>query len=201
MAMDRSQPGSAPARSAGPFIALEIVVLSILWLIFSGKFDLLHLSYGVFSVAVVVLLTKHLMHAHTRTEENEFLNRVNWAHAITYPLWLLWQIIVANLEVAKIILGPSKNIDPTLVSFEYPIDEAIPRVVLGNSITVTPGTFTLRIRGRHFLIHSIGPVTAQGVVDGGMQHRVAKLFGYDLGTLPPAVLRDHLVESDAGPDA
>jgi multicomponent Na+:H+ antiporter subunit E len=193
-----SAAGPAPP---GSFLLLEIVVLAALWMLFSGKFDPLHLSYGALSILLTVLLTRHVIRARSRSEENAFLARVRWGRALAYPFWLLWQIVLANIEVARVILGPRSMLDPKIVCFEFPLDDAIPRVTLGNSITITPGTFTLRIQGRRFLVHAIDDATARGLVDGGMQRRVAAVFGHDMAEPSAVELRDHFNEQDRGADA
>lgn len=191
---------SAPQRHGGSgLLVLELLALSILWLLFSGKFDLLHLAYGALSVALVLVLTRHLLRS-SDPRESSFLARTNPGQAISYPFWLAWQILLANLEVMKVILGPSSRLDPQILSFRFPVEGAVPKVVLGNSITVTPGTFTLRIIGDRLVVHSIGPGTAAGILDGTMQKRAAALFNAKLDPLPEVELRSHFVEADRGPD-
>lgn len=201
MATAPQKNGAATRVPARSFLLFELVVLALLWVLFSGKFDLLHLAYGALSIVLTVLLTRHAISARSRSEENEFLGRIRWISMAIYPFWLLWQILLANIEVAKIILGPRSKLTPRIACFEFPVDDAIPRVMLGNSITITPGTFTLRIQGRRFLIHAIGDATASGLVEGGMQKRVAGVFGHDIAEPHPVELRDHFNEEDRGPDA
>jgi len=191
---------SAPRRHGSTgLLVIEILAVSILWLLFSGKFDPLHLSYGVVSVVLVLVLTRHLLRT-SDPRELSFLPRTRTPQAIVYPFWLAWQIVIANIEVMKVILGPSSRLDPQVLSFHFPVEGAVPKVILGNSITVTPGTFTLRIIGDRLLVHSIGPGTAAGILDGTMQRRAAALFGAPLDPLPAVEARDHFVEADRGPD-
>lgn len=191
---------SQTPRAARSFVLIEVAVLAILWLLFSGKLDALHLSYGVLSIGLTAWLTHHLIVARSRESENEFLGRMHWGRAASYPFWMLWQILVANIEVAKVILGPRSRLNPRILRFDFPIDDAIARVVLGNSITITPGTFTLRIRGHRFLIHSIDAATSQGLIDGDMQRRVADVFGRELPETSPVAIDDQIREEDRAGD-
>jgi multicomponent Na+:H+ antiporter subunit E len=50
------------------------------------------------------------------------------------------------------------------------------KVVMANSITLTPGTVTLDISGGEYVIHAICQKTADGVLDGEMLKRDAYLF-------------------------
>jgi len=156
---------------------LLLVLLSALWLIFSGKFDPLHLSYGVISIVLVMVLCRGLVASKNDPEANEVFFRIRWARAAYYPFWLLWQIVLANLQVAWLIVDPRLPIDPVLLRFRTGMKSDLAKVALGNSITLTPGTFTLRIEGDCLLIHSIHEKLAAGLLDGSMQREVAAVFG------------------------
>ena len=161
----------------GLHTTIEIVVLSVLWLLFSGKLDALHLTYGAISVALVVVMSRSLIVSRENPDENEFLSRVNWGAALVYPFWLLWRVVVANIQVAKVILHPSLPIDPKVIRFDTPLRSAMSKVTLGNSITLTPGTFTLEILGGTFVVHAIDGPSASGLEEGVMQSKVAEVFG------------------------
>jgi multicomponent Na+:H+ antiporter subunit E len=84
-------------------------------------------------------------------------------------------------------------IDPVLVRFRTGMQSNLAKVTLGNSITLTPGTFTLWIEGDSFLVHAIHPDMASGLLDGTMQRTVAAVFGeteLPLERMQVEVLRD-----------
>ncbi len=89
--------------------AIKVIVLSVLWLVFSGKLDALHLGYGAFSVTLVVWVTRNLMVSMPSSDANVFLSRIHWATASVYPFWLLWRILAANIAVAKLVLTELKR--------------------------------------------------------------------------------------------
>jgi len=182
--MSRPEP-TAGARPRRAMALLQILVLAALWLIFSGKLDILHLSYGVVSVVLTMLLTRHLLLAPSVAEENDLVRRLHWGRVLAYPFWLLWQILVSNLHMAAIVLRPRLDIDPILLRFDFPVDDPLAKTTLGNSITLTPGTYTLRVRNREFVVHSINRPLAAGLVDGSMQRHVGLAFGED--PAPPDV--------------
>lgn len=76
---------------------------------------------------------------------------------IEYFILLLIDIVVSNLNIAAIILLPSRRIQPALI--EYPLDIVgeVPITVLASTISLTPGTITAEIRrdGRALLIHAL----------------------------------------------
>lgn len=154
---------------------IEIVVLGVLWLVFSGKLDALHLGYGVFSVGLVAWITRDLMVSRSGAHDNAFLRQVHWPTTLTYPFWLLWQVLVANIEVAKLVLSPRIAIDPVLVQMDTPITGSAAHVALGNSITLTPGTITLEADRGRFVVHALHRSSSSGLQP--MQRRVCRSFG------------------------
>ena len=183
----QSGPRSAGARNT----ALLVIALSALWLTFSGKFDVVHLAYGVLSIGLVVLLSRNLVVAHRDPSQNQALTRLNVPRALVYPWWLVVQIIIANVQVSWIIIRPNMKIDPVLITFRTGMTSALAKVTLGNSIILTPGTFTLRIVDDRFFVHSIHESLATSLLDGTLQRKVGALFGEHVPEdLQIVVLRD-----------
>lgn len=56
--------------------------------------------------------------------------------------------MVANVQVARLVLDPRLPIDPVVVRYEAPFSGDLAITTLGNSITLTPGTVTLDVAGR-----------------------------------------------------
>jgi len=171
-----SQSPSRPARVRRAY-AFFVFFLAALWLVFSGKFDALHLTFGVISIACVSFLCRGLV---TRADDpgtNEVFPHLHWGHALLYPAWLVKEIALATFQVAGLILHPRLPVDPVLLRFRTGMQSNLAKVTLGNSITLTPGTFTLLIEDDEFLVHSIHPGLARGLLDGSMQRKVAAVFG------------------------
>lgn len=186
-----ASPSSSPSRKGLPATVLLIIGLALLWVILSGKLDFIHLGYGVLSIVLVLVLTRSLTGSRSDPKQIEVLGRIHWGKALLYPFWLLWQVIVANFQVAWLILAPSLPIDPVLVCFKTGMKSPLAKVTLGNSITLTPGTFTLRIEGDEFLVHAIHEKLATGLLDGSMQRKVAAVFGeQEHETLQVDLIRD-----------
>lgn len=151
-----------------------------MWLIFSGRFDALHISFGVISVAVVLGLNRRLARNPHFSMPGERSEPILLRRLPGYLLWLIWEIILANLQVAYLILHPKMPVNPRLLSFDTHEPTAAAKVILGNSITLTPGTLTIDIKGDRFVVHSLVPSSAESLTDGTMQTRVARLFSKDV---------------------
>jgi len=76
-------------------------------------------------------------------------------YSIAYLGILLVEIIKANFDVAYRVLHPKLPIRPGIVMIKTELKQDIAKMILANSITLTPGTFTLDVLGDTFLIHWI----------------------------------------------
>ena len=145
------------------------------WILLSGKFDLFHLTLGVISSALVSFLSADLL----MYEQGR--NRIaTGVRFLLYLPWLLYQIVLANLHVTFLALHPKMKdrIDPTIVTFKTKLTTDIAKVALANSITLTPGTITVRIEDQVFYVHAISRKAAAGL-PGEMEERLAKVFERD----------------------
>ena len=76
-----------------------------------------------------------------------------------YIIVLFGEIIKANLDVAYRIIHPRMPIKPGIVVIKTSLKSDIGKLILANSITLTPGTFTLDVIGNELLIHWINVKT------------------------------------------
>ena len=118
-----------------------VVVLILLWLLLSGHYTPLLIGLGLFSVFTVVIIS-------TRMDLVDHEGQpfgLNSFQIIIYWLWLIKEIVKANVSVCKIILHPSLPIKPTLVNIKSLQASSLGRVVFANSITLTPGTVSINV--------------------------------------------------------
>ncbi len=77
------------------------------------------------------------------------------AFFLFYLVVLLKEIILANIDVAYRVIHPKMPIKPGIVIIKTGLQQNIAKMILANSITLTPGTFTLDIQDDTLLIHWI----------------------------------------------
>jgi multicomponent Na+:H+ antiporter subunit E len=148
-----------------------------LWLLLSGYFDVpLLLSFGVLSCALVVFVAWRT--EAIDPEERPLRLRLN-LHVLGYWPWLLWQIVLANLDVAKRIVDPKLPISPTLITLKPSQRSDLGRVIYANSITLTPGTVTTDLSGDTLEVHALTREAADSLLEGDMDRRVTRLEGGD----------------------
>ena len=155
---------------------LQFIILLGLWLLLSGKYDWFHISLGVVSACIVTVLqlriNKYLYFQKKIANENS----LSWSRLFIYIPWLIWQVILASLQVAYVVLHPRMPINPSLVKFKTKLPNIAARVILGNSITLTPGTLTINIANDEFLVHALTDASHSSIVDGSLPEQVAKLY-------------------------
>jgi multicomponent Na+:H+ antiporter subunit E len=125
------------------------------------------------------------------------------ARMLLYVPYLFWEIARANIEVAYIILHPSLPIDPSMAQFSPALPPGLPATTLANSITLTPGTVTVDVRGRDFYIHSLTKSSEEALYDGALERAVRFVFFGRAGArIPPPRQRHRTqsVDSDAETD-
>jgi multicomponent Na+:H+ antiporter subunit E len=145
-----------------------------LWLLFSGHYDAIHIGYGVFSVLLILFLGRGL--ARVRLYPGDQHRGLRLTQVVPYCLWLLKEIVLAALGVAKIVLSPRMPVDPSILRFHADLPNAGSQVILANSITLTPGTITIDIEGGEFLVHALTDAASSSLTEGIMPERVARLY-------------------------
>ena len=151
------------------------VVLSCLWLLLSGLFDnLLILSLGLASVLFVLHIASRMDVIDHEGHPVHLGRRV-----VTYWPWLLWEIIKANIDVAKIIISPKMEIQPHFFEVDASQTSELGHVIYANSITLTPGTVTVDVDDGVLRIHALTKDAADGVISGEMDKKVASVESGD----------------------
>jgi multicomponent Na+:H+ antiporter subunit E len=153
---------------------IQGTVLLGLWLLFSGHYDVFHISAGVLSVGLIMLLNRELFRV--RLFPGDIHRELKITAAFRYVPWLLKEIIIAAIGVARIVLTPRMPLDPSLLEFHAELPNAGSQTILANSITLTPGTITIDISHGVFLVHAINDSSSDGLVQGVMPARVAHLY-------------------------
>lgn len=76
---------------------------------------------------------------------------------------LIQEIVKANLCVLKIIISPEIQPEPALVYFGTDLQSELSKVILANSITLTPGTITVSLEDNRFCVHCLDRELAEGM--------------------------------------
>ena len=162
------------ARRFGGTFLLSFVILFLVWIVFSGRFDGFHIFMGLIASAFVAAFSGDLMFP-SRESRGTFMLWLRW---IAYIPWLIYQIFLANLRVMYLVFHPRMRelINPKIIRFNSELKSGYARTTFANSITLTPGTITVNVTalGR-FSVHCIDDQSARSL-PGEMEKRILKVF-------------------------
>ena len=76
-----------------------------------------------------------------------------------FPFLMHWlkDLLIANVEVARIVLSKNMDIKPDFYTFDQPLKSDVAQATLANAITLTPGTLTVDYDNQTLIIHSLRP--------------------------------------------
>jgi multicomponent Na+:H+ antiporter subunit E len=154
---------------------ITFIILFFFWMHLSGKFDIFHLTLGVISCALVSRSSGDLLFRQ-KTVRSTYLWQI--FRFLKYLPWLLYQIVLANIHVAYLVLHPKMLtlIDPHIIRFKVKLKTDMGLTTFGNSITLTPGTITVLIHEGLFYVHAINQKVADDLLTGEMEDRVTQIY-------------------------
>jgi multicomponent Na+:H+ antiporter subunit E len=168
-------------------VVLQFVLLFAFWLLLSGHYQAKYIVIGALAAGLVTLLSNDLFYLALRYGESaepkiQLVLLQLWRFLLYLP-WLLSRIIMANIQVAYLVLHPKMPIDPGLLVFRTRMKKGIAQVTLANSITLTPGTITTSLENGRYIIHTLKRPLAGELEDATMQNKIARVY---LETKEPA---------------
>lgn len=154
-----------------------LLLFFLAWIIFNGRVTLEIVLFGiVISLAVFWFVCK-FMDFNIQRERN-FYRRLPW---FAQYIWvLIKEIVSANLVVCRMILTRKETMEPVLVRVHTDLKTETARVILANSITLTPGTITVSMTDRELLVHCLDKSLSQGMEDSVFVKLLEKLEGEDV---------------------
>lgn len=121
----------------------------VFWIILCEKLDAEVLIIGTAVSVSVYYFNRHFLPA----GGNLIIGKLP-LYAL-YLLLLLKEIVIANINVAGIVLSPRMNISPCTVRLKTQLKSGLHRAILANSITLTPGTLTVQLIEDELLVHCL----------------------------------------------
>lgn len=147
------------------------LTLAVFYLSLSGQFHetFLMVAGGVCCFAVT-LLSRHM-----GVVDDEGMPVRFWLRTAFYVPWLLWQVLLANIDVAKRVWNPRLPINPKMIKVKHRLETGYGIATYANSITLTPGTVTVDAGDEEFLVHALTNEAAEDLETGEMHDRVKAL--------------------------
>ena len=155
-----------------PYARILILAMLLIaaWVLWSGYLKPLLLGLGALSCLLTVWIVRRMGYF----DDENFAFHYDW-RLLGFWAWLGREVVVSSIEVARIVLRRRLVVEPRVVNIDGsglgPVDLAL----LGNSITLTPGTLTLDVHEGRLLVHALTADGAAALERGEMQRRVAAL--------------------------
>lgn len=144
----------------------------VLWLIFNANFTLEICIFGIALSAVMYLFIWKVFGYKPRYDW--MMVKLSW-YGLKYFVILIWEIIKANIAVLKLIFTPRLEIKPKLVYFTVDLETNPAKLLLANSITLTPGTITADIHGNEYCVHALDEVFSEGMGESTFVKQLKKM--------------------------
>lgn len=136
------------------------ILFFLIWVMFNGQLTVEIAAFGVVIAGVMYLFLCKFFNYKPRYDL--FL----WRKApllIQYLLTLVWEILKANLTVFQMIYCAEYELEPAVVRFRTDLRSTFARVLLANSITLTPGTITVSLTENEYTVHCLDKELADGI--------------------------------------
>ncbi len=136
------------------------LIFFLIWIIFNGQFTWEIAAFGVVIAGLMYLFICKFMDYKPKTD---LILCKKFFLIIQYVFLLVKEIIKANFAVIRMIMSSRYEIEPAVVRFKTTLKSAPARILLANSITLTPGTITVSLEGDEYVVHCLDKELAEGI--------------------------------------
>ncbi len=116
---------------------LHSLLLFAVWLLLNNTIAPGHMVLAAFLAITIPLLTSGM--------QDPQPNMHKPLVALRYIVMVIGDIIVANFEVAVLVLGPNKRLNPAFIAIPMDIEHELPITILSSTVSLTPGTVSAEI--------------------------------------------------------
>lgn len=133
-------------------------VLTVIWLLLNNSIDAGHIVLGLILGWAIPVLTIHFWPETVIIRKPLML--------IKYTIVLLFDIIMANFTVARLILGNPDRLQPVFVKLPLDLNSDLAISLLANSITLTPGTLSAQLSEdcSYLLVHALNETDPESLI-------------------------------------
>ena len=136
------------------------VVFFLIWIIFNGQFTLEIAAFGLaIAGAIYWFICKYMDYS----PRKDIILCKRFFLVLHYIFVLLKEILKANATVFKMVYSAKYHFEPAVVHFTTTLNSNFARVLLANSITLTPGTITVSLQDNEYVVHCLDKELAEGI--------------------------------------
>jgi multicomponent Na+:H+ antiporter subunit E len=155
-----------------------VLTLMLFWLMLMGSLDGQVLLVGLIASSVIALLFRSGLTFFTEMR----LSREAIVAGFLYYGYFFKELVKSNFILAGVVLSPDLPINPGIVKVRTKLKSRMGRLMLANSITLTPGTLTVELDGEWLYVHwvlmeadDVEQATARIVA--GWEHYLEVIYG------------------------
>ena len=149
-------------------LVYKTLALFVIWLLLTESYSPVHMALGlVASFGVALLNTDPARPTDVA---------IRWLQLLRFFPWLFGRIFVSGLHLSFLILHPKLPIAPVLVRHRTKLGHEPGVVLLGNSVTLTPGTVTAEAHRDELVVHAMDDKSLQDLNSERLERKVAEVF-------------------------
>ena len=149
-----------------------LLLFFLIWVVFNGRLTLEIALFGIAVAGAVFAFICRFMD-YSLQKERSFYKKLPLF--LQYLYCLIKDIIVSNIAVSRMILTRRETMEPVLVHVHADLKTETARVMLANSITLTPGTITVAMTEDDLLVHCLDKSLSEGMEDSTFVRLLQKL--------------------------
>ena len=148
-------------------VAFKTVVFFLIWLHLSESLNARNLAGGLIAALGVAWLN---------TERSSTRLTIHGWRLVRYLPWLVVRILHSGFQLSLLILHPDLPIDPKMIHHHTQLKDEYSIVLLGNSITLTPGTVAVEVVSQELVVHAIDESAGDDVTSRRMEQHIDGIF-------------------------
>ena len=139
-----------------------LLLFFLVWIIFNGRLTMEIALFGIAVAGAVFGFVCRFMEYSLKKELRFY--RLMPAF-VQYLYYLIKEIVFSNITVSRMILTRKEEMEPVIVHVRTRLKSETARVILANSITLTPGTITVSLTDDKLLVHCLDKSLSEGMED------------------------------------
>ncbi|MCI8381467.1 MAG: Na+/H+ antiporter subunit E [Lachnospiraceae bacterium] len=148
------------------------ILLLLIWFIFNGKITWELTVLGMILCACIYFFMCRFMDYSLKKDVSLMRRSVSFLY---YTGVLIVEIIKSNLQVMHLTLTDREIVEPVIISYRTRLRSKLGRVILANSITLTPGTITISLEEDELVIHCLDKTIAEGIENSTFEQLLEKM--------------------------
>lgn len=168
---------AVPIGRARNAVALFAMLL-FFWILLDGSVAVDVLIVGTIAAGLVTRFYRDGLPIVTEAR----FTRAAAVAAVGWVGYFLKELVKANLHIAAVVLTPALPVRPGIVKVHTRLRSRTARLLLANSITLTPGTLTVEIEDEWLWVHWVtmeaaDPEEATRQIAAGFEHYLEAIYG------------------------